>query len=233
MEKELSIDEFLEKKRDFSPFLVHLTKDDEEFCAKDVLDTILNENTLRSYNYFFLYGPNLKSQNASLIDKFKVVCFTETPIDQIDILLNRVSRRNFKPDPYGLVFKKEYIREKGGNPVFYVTKKIASPLWDSLYKPHVEGKKQTSEKICKLLALVTVCEEGNDWHWEREWRIVGNLVFNPSDIYCGLCPEEDISYFENKYSLNFISPYWGINKILDKLVNLSKEKTLTADDIPF
>ncbi len=237
MAKELSIDEFLEKKRDFSPFLVHLTKDDEEFCAKDVLDMILDENTLRAYNHFFLYSPNLKLQNASLIEKFKVVCFTETPIDQIDILLNRVSGRNFKPDPYGLVFKKEYIREKGeGNPVFYVTKKIVKPLWDSLYEPHVEGKKQTSEKvekICKLLALVTVCKKGNDWHWEREWRIVGNLVFNLSDIYCGLCPEGDIPYFENKYSLNFISPYWGINKILDKLVNLSKEKTLTADDIPF
>lgn len=239
MDNEISREEFLNKKRDYSPFLVHLTKEAidtlGEPCAsaKDVLDEILRVKTLKAFNHFFLYSRNLDSQDASLVEKFKVVCFTETPLNQIDVLLHRVCGRNFKPDPYGLVFKKEYIREKGGNPVFYVTKKIARPLWDSLYEPHVEGKEQTSEKICKLLALVTVCDEGNDWHWEREWRIVGNLVFNLSDIYCGLCPEGDIPYFENKYSLNFISPYWGINKILDKLVNLSKEKTPTATDIPF
>jgi hypothetical protein len=141
-----------------------------------------------------------------------VVCFTETPIDQIGVLLHKVSGRNFKPDPYGLVFKKEYIRQQGGNPVFYITKEIAKPLWP-LYNDEPSGE------VCKLLALVTVCEEGNDWHWEREWRIVGNLQFDLEDIYCGLCPTNDISYFENKYSpVKFISPYWGINKILDKLV---------------
>ncbi|MBA7678327.1 hypothetical protein ES703_86600 [subsurface metagenome] len=63
------------------------------------------------------------------------------------------------------------------------------------------------------------CDETIDFHWEREWRIVGNLKFDLNDIYCGLCPEGDISYFENKYvPVKFISPYWGINKILDKLV---------------
>ena len=73
--------------------------------------------------------------------------------------------------------------------------------------------------MCKLLALTTICDEGNDWHWEREWRIVGNLEFKLNDIYCGLCPEKEIPYFESKYApVIFISPYWGINKILDKLV---------------
>jgi hypothetical protein len=37
-----SIDEFLDEKKDYSPFLVHLTKDGE-FPAKVVLDTILSE----------------------------------------------------------------------------------------------------------------------------------------------------------------------------------------------
>jgi len=230
MDNEISREEFLSRKRDFSPLLVHLTREDEISSAKDVLDKILDEKTLRAYNHFFMYSPNLKSQNDSLKNKFKVVCFTETPIDQIDILLNKVTGKNFKPDHYGLVFKKEYIRQKDGNPVFYVTKKIARPLWDSLYKPHVEGEKQAPEKICKLLALVTVCEEGNDFHWEREWRIVGDLTFELTDIYCGLCPEEYISYFENKHGVTFIDPHWGINKILDKLVNIPKRKQQLEDN---
>ena len=217
-------EDFLDRKRDFSPFLVHLTKDDilddeHTIPAKDVLDMILSDKTLEARNHFCLFSPNLKElQDASLTNEFKMVCFTETPIDHIDMLLQKVSGRNFKPEPYGLVFKKEYIRAKGGNPVFYVTKEIAKPLWQ-LYRPLCDKDiEQSSGKMCKLLALVTVCEEGNDWHWEREWRIAGNLEFDLNDIYFGLCREEDIPYFETKYCIKFISPYWKINKLLEKLV---------------
>jgi hypothetical protein len=224
MDKELSTDDFLAKKKDFSPFLVHLTKDvvDELgnpfLSAKEVLeDYILDERTLKPANHFCYFSPALKDAQNSIQDRFRVVCFTETPIDQINVLLNKVSGRNFKPEPYGLVFKKDYVRQNGGNPVFYVTKEIARPLWDLIYVTHVQGKEQAPEKICKLLALVTVCEQGNDWHWEREWRVVGELKFNLTDVYCGLCPGKDIFYFENKYApLKFISPDWQLEKILAK-----------------
>ena len=147
-----------------------------------------------------------------------MVCFTETPIDQINVLLEEVSGRNFKPKPYGLVFKKDYIRQQGGNPIFYTTKEIAKPLW-SLYWPLCsKDVEQSSEDIYRLLALVSVCEKGNDFHWEREWRIVDNLKFKFEDIYCGLCPEAETQYFESKYPIIFIDPHWGINKILDKMV---------------
>jgi len=233
MGKPISKDDFLAKKRDYSPLLVHLTRNTEDYIeeygkipisAKQALDNILSEKTLRAFNYkYCLFGPSLAAQSGSLQDKFKVVCFTETPIDQIDVLLENVIERDFKLEPYGLVFEKKYVREKGGNPVFYLTKDIARVLLKSLFpslcKNDLPGN-VTPEQASRLLALVTVCEEGNDWHWEREWRIVGNLEFNPADdIYCGLCPEEDILYFESSYrGVKFISPTWGINKILDKLV---------------
>jgi len=243
MVEPLSADEFFAKKRDFSPLLVHLTRDCKDYIeevgsirmsAKKVLTQILDETTLRAFSYkYCLFGPNLESQSSSLQDKFKVVCFTETPIDQIDVLTKPLHGRKFKLEPYGLVFNKKYVSEQGGNPVFYTTKEIAKPLWELYWRQCNEATNQSSDEICKLLALVTLCDESCDWHWEREWRIVGGLEFKLTDIYCGLCPEEEISYFENKYGVIFIDPYWGINKILDKLVNLSKEKTLTADDIPF
>lgn len=100
-----------------------------------------------------------------------------------------------------------------------MTTKIAKPLYQFIYEEHVEGKGSVPDNICNLLALITVCEKWNDWHWEREWRIVGDLVFELDDVHCGLCPEDDIPYFEDKYSgVVFISPHWGINRILDKLV---------------
>ena len=180
----------------------------------------MSNKTLKAFSYEYSYfGPSLKEEeSSSLQEQFAVVCFTETPIHQIDVLLKKVSGRRFQPEPYGLVFRKEYIRENGGNPVFYVTRKIARPLLDLIYEPYVKGKKQAPKTMCKLLSLVTVCDERNDWHWEREWRIVGNFQFSLDKVYCGLCPEEHISYFQTRYNqVKFIDPYWTRNKILDRL----------------
>jgi hypothetical protein len=198
----LTLDEFLSKKRDYSPFLVHLTKDDKYplgndeqdlMPAEEILYCILDEHKLKAFNHFCYFSKDLdKEQNISIKDKFKVVCFTETPIDQIDILFDKVISRKFNPKPYGLVFRKEYIRTQGGNPVLYLTKEIAKPLW-GLYP-----------STPKLLALVSVCEKGNDFHWEREWRIVGDFSFQHNDVFCGLCPEEEIKYFEDKFPIIFI-----------------------------
>ncbi len=210
----MNVDEFLDKKRDFSPLLVHLTRANNGLTAKDVITRILDQKKLIAYNHYCLFSPSLKNSNdASLQNKFNVVCFTETPIDQIDILLSRVKGRNIKLEPYGLVFKKGYIKKSVGNPVFYVTKKIAKPLW-KLYEYY------RTDEVCKLLALVNLYDEKMDFHWEREWRIVGNLEFDFNKIYCGLCPQDDIDEFERSYApTKFISPHWGINKILDKLVS--------------
>lgn len=208
-------DEFLDKKRDFSHLLVHLTRRDEEFSAKGVLECILNEHTLRAFGYFCIFQEELKSLDPGLQNKFRVVCFTETPIDQIEVLLERVEGRTVVLEPYGLVFKKDYIRDQGGNPVFYIAGSLSLPLW-KLYNDAITTKFAGEEN--KVLALVNKCDETIDFHWEREWRIVGDLKFDLDDIYCGLCPQEEIPDFESKYGVKFIDPHWGINRILDKLV---------------
>ena len=172
MVEPLSKENLLDQKRDYSPFLIHLTRDDEGFSAKDVLKQILDDKELRAYSFTYcFFGKDLEAKDKSLQDKFKVVCFTETPLDQIDMLLKRVEGRNIDLKPYGLVFKKEFVRQNGGNPVFYMSKNLARSLWP-LYNKGVE--KQFSDGENSLLALVTICEEWNDWHWEREWRTVGD-----------------------------------------------------------
>lgn len=227
---------FLDKKRDFSPFLVHLTRSDGNKSAKEVLSSILNDRALKAKKPWFIYYKNvLKPENANMQSYFYVVCFTETPLDQIEVLLQPLKGRwtQHQPEPYGLVFEKSFIKEHGGNHVFYMTKEIAEPLSD-LYD---KQKTQVNSKECRLLALTSLCEKKNDWHWEREWRIVGNLGFDYNDIFCGLCPESDIAYFENKYEgVKFISPDWGINKILDNLLSKIRELSQPPpepEDAPF
>jgi hypothetical protein len=222
MVEELSLDTFLDRKQDYSPFLVHLTRDgldllgDPAVPAKDVLEVILDEKTLRAYHYFCLFQDDIASQDDKTKNGFKVVCFTETPIDQIEVLTKRVEGRTKEFEPYGLVFTKDYISEKKGNPAFYVKESIFDPFW-KLYNDAKGRGFSLGEN--KILALVNKCDKSFDFHWEREWRIVGDLEFELKNVYCGFCPEEDISYFQKKHEpVKFISPYWGINKILDKLV---------------
>lgn len=227
MEITLTQKQFLQRKADYSRFLVHLTRSPRSekvagtssISAKDVLKTILEEQTLRALDHHCLFTPALRAKARAVQDRFNVLCFTETPIHQVQSLLNDVGGRQYAPEPYGLVFDKDYIRERGGNPVFYVTKEIAKPLWRSLYFNEVDNIQQPPDDVCRLLSLVTVCEPANDWHWEREWRIAGDLRFRLPEVYCGLCPEQYIEYFENKYQpLKFISPEWALDRILAKAI---------------
>jgi hypothetical protein len=83
-----------------------------------------------------------------------------------------------------------------------------------------ESSSRDVKKTCKLLALITVCDAKNDWHWEREWRIVGKLEFEYDEIHCGLCPESEVYSFEKMYpQVKFISPSWNRDRILNKLVD--------------
>lgn len=216
MDTELSREQFLQKKRDYSPYLVHLTRQTEFYPAKGVLECILDEGILRAYNHYCIFKDEINKLGKNVQDKFKVVCFTETPIDLIEILLERFQGRSTILEPYGLVFKKDYIRDNNGNPVFYITGDLSAPLWNLFENAKVN---EFSKEEYKVLALINKCDEIIDFHWEREWRIVGNLEFQiAAIIYCGLSEEKYIPHFEKKYDLKFIDPYWGINKILDKLV---------------
>lgn len=66
MDNEISREEFLDKKRDFSPLLVHLTRDGIDEMgnpyvpAKEVLRCILDEKILRAYNYYCIFQDKLR-----------------------------------------------------------------------------------------------------------------------------------------------------------------------------
>ncbi len=218
MEGELSRDEFLDLRRDYSPFLVHLTRTAEDGTpAKEILAKILRERELRAFNPLCLFNSEL----GFFVNDFTVVCFTETPIDQVGLLVMPVSGRQSQPEPYGLVFDKEFIRSKGGNPVFYAGDELFSTLWD-IYRTAESNSFDKQEN--RFLALVDKCNGVRDFHWEREWRIVGNLSFTLNDVYLGLCPEQDIYYFEKKFAdIKFIDPNWRFTKTLRKLLSTKSE----------
>lgn len=225
----VSLEQFLEDKTDYSRFLVHLTRSDELVSAKEVLTQILDTRTLKAYKPWCIVQYDFNTDEDPLRDKFKVICFTETPLEQIKSLLKPLTGRPNTPEAYGLVFTKDYIRLMDGNPVFYLTRKLAKPLRDMFLK----YKHQLTPDMHKLLALTTLCEHGNDWHWEREWRIAGNLVFKYDSLYCGICPEEDITYFQKRFKpVKFIDPRWGIKRLVYEVVK-KEPPAFLVDDLPF
>ncbi len=214
--KPISREEFLSRKADYSDLLVHLIKEDRlrPVPARSVLETILEEHTLRAFHHHCWFSPALDNTAdlKAISKKFNVVCFTETPLNNTVILLKDVLGKVNLYKPYGLVFKKEYISDNGGNPVFYVRKRVTiEPLWSLL-------EKDADANTCKLLALVNRSNKGFDYHWEREWRVVGDLQFDLEDIYCCLCPSGEIENFEIKFKpVTFIDPSWQKTVIRDRL----------------
>ena len=59
--------ELLQKKRDYSDLLVHLTRADEAFSASEVLSQILSEKKLKAYNHYCLFSPSLKESESDVL----------------------------------------------------------------------------------------------------------------------------------------------------------------------
>lgn len=230
----ISREQFLDDKADYSHLLAHLTRSNPKMTAKEVLSQILDEGLLVAFNAFCICRYDFyQEEDADLRNMLRVVCFTETPLEQIKLLLKNVYGREHQPDPYGLVFTKSFIREKGGNPVFYISSELAKPLRAFFLK----NARKLPKSMFRVLALTSLCDDTeevrNDWHWEREWRVVGHLDFKLENVYCGFCRQEDITYFQDKYApIRFIDPRWSGKRILDELVR-QQPSTTDIEDIPF
>ena len=234
-----NIQDILYFRGDISPFLVHLTKDSDELSAKEVLEKILDDRELIAGQDRISdaqYGGFTREQDGFDDEKvrtyFSAICFTETPLNETHCLLE-IARRNINLSQYGLVFLKENLKKKGVCPVLYLNNELGNQdevvrALFSLIKTHPEPAKLLiplisvfGRKLCHPGA--TTAPEGTiDFTWEREWRlppIMGNLKIVDEDIFIGLCPHDQIKYFEDKYQpLKFIDPLRNMKWYATKLI---------------
>jgi hypothetical protein len=96
------------------------------------------------------------------------VCFTEAPL--LSLGNGLVNPSNFsRYSPFGLVFEKKWIFEKGGRPV--------------IYQPESEFSELSEFHRWRHMRYEPVGERPVDFTWEREWRVkCDTLAFNPSDV---------------------------------------------------
>src|SRR5262245_3160827 len=104
-------------REDLSRFLVHLTRDSRaqyKVTGKTALDnfeSILDEGMIRAKGIHCLHGKEVKKLDQKIQSKFRVACFTETPLDQIDHLIG-IPGRTINLEAFGFVFEKSFLVEK-------------------------------------------------------------------------------------------------------------------------
>jgi hypothetical protein len=82
----MDIEQVLARRTDLSTFLVHLTRDTDK-PAIDNLIGILSSQIINASNSFGMASPKL--QTSEDINSQKAVCFTETPLENVNLLTDR------------------------------------------------------------------------------------------------------------------------------------------------
>ncbi|MCD6401292.1 MAG: hypothetical protein J7L73_05115 [Anaerolineales bacterium] len=231
----------IDKRSDLSRYLVHLTRDYNSKSACDNLINILKTKRIEARNYHCLFSPKIRTMTISgkLKSSFKTVCFTETPLNQIKNLVSDIPKRNIKLQPYGIVFWRDQLLDKGANPAIYLNAK-GTGLRDHLIKQFdtqfkdiktlrkLKRKDDYYYEIIQYFSLINVINDKYDFSWEREWRFHGDLKFNYRNMVAIVCedPEEFESLCEGKLqtkAMNFIkrtpliSPEWNYEQVIEEL----------------
>jgi len=228
-------------REDLSRFLVHLTRDYDGECASSNLISILKDKTIYARNAHCLVTHKIKNMGFSDLLKcqFNTVCFTETPLTQIRQLASEIEGRKIQLKPYGIVFWKNNLFEKGASPAVYINAKGTSisryllDEFDSLFKNVSTYKKLQKIKpahvknIVHYYSLINVVKDKHDFLWEREWRYHGHFAFNYADIVAIIADrpnrfekmcEEKLGDKKFNYikKIPIINPEWTYEELLEK-----------------
>lgn len=234
--------EIRSNREDLSRFLVHLTREYDGQNALENLINILNEKIIEARNAHCLVMHKIEQMGFSskLKCQFDTVCFTETPLTQIRQLTSEIEGRKIKLMPYGLIFWKQDLFEKGASPAIYINAKgtsISSFLldeFDNIFQKVTTCQKLKivepahDENIVHYYSLINVVKDKHDFLWEREWRHHGDFKFQYVDIVAIIAnhPREferqcKSRLSETKYNIikkiPVINPNWTYEELLENL----------------
>jgi hypothetical protein len=217
--------EVTENREDISRFMIHLTRDDSgesdwtgQSASKNFLN-IYNTRTLSALKAHCLHAWRMTDGQK---EKCKVTCFSEMPLTAIRHVAKPIEGRRIELAPYGFVFRREFMLEKGAQQVTYVNSYEGNNAVRESYDRDFEiGQKNNfTGKVWKKLPFISAMSDRYDFYWEREWRILGDFEFNYSDLVCVILPEDKMGIFKTKLAqqgIAWISPEWGFERIVDSL----------------
>src|SRR5258708_2070779 len=132
--------------------LTHFTRASKSASALDNLVAILRCGAIRG-------GRRMVG------GKRAAVCMFDVPIMELGALLDRGNRRRY--EPFGIAIDKRYAFRMGARPVIYLPVNEARAIL-------AETERWRAVTI-DLNAATPI-----DWSFEREWRVLDELKFEPS-----------------------------------------------------
>ncbi len=244
-----TIREVLARRSDLSTFIVHLTRANAQ-SARQNLESILRDYRIRAATSL---GSATKSlQERELIDCLdcqKVVCFTETPLEHISLLLVPITDlvRTCVFKPYGIAFTKRVAREKAINPVWYVDitpghdwlmvpiNALIDQAADDVVTRRASGDAAAHFKTYPVAKVAPFIEQmgvgpgyRKEFWWEREWRHRGDFLLPPWFVV--IAPEPEHEHFsalmkqEWGRGMPLVDAKWGLEEIIGRLAGFSPEQ---------
>jgi len=233
----LEIQDLLARRSDLSAFIVHLTRQTGDgHSPRENLRNILKEQKIEARSAF---GPAADKLQGKSIEDHKsqnCVSFSETPLEHLYCLVQKIPKRQFRLSPYGVAFTKMKARQLGVNPVWYVD---ITPGHDWLTKPInqlIESemkrrKRFRNSPLSKVAPFIEQMGSGmgksgygyrKEFWWEREWRHRGDFHFSLHDVALGFAPEGSIGALQKLTAkvgrrIPFVDPKWGMEKIIAHL----------------
>ncbi|HEX7673536.1 MAG TPA: hypothetical protein VF412_05165 [Bdellovibrio sp.] len=231
---------FYTNRADLSQFLIHLTKDGAyenwvqvtanglvgydasgytTVAARPSLIDIINTKKIEARSPFGYFKLRINRYRPSYQRVFvnggadpawiKSVCFSETPLKELRNFYQTTVHKRNAYKKYGLAFWQDNVRNVGGNPIFYV---------DSRKTTYLQSLNQSQQShfiplmhLCETFGPPVLLTGGySDFRWEREWRKLDSYNFDWHDVAFGICPDEEIPFFEGLASnrVVFLDPDW-------------------------
>jgi hypothetical protein len=230
----MKIEKLLARRTDLSTFLVHLCRDGDGHTAKDRLARILTDGSIKARTAMGQAVNALRDKKLSAKSQ-RCVCFTETPLEHVSLLLGDIEGRACHFEPYGIAITKKQGRANGVNPVWYVDITpghdwLTNPLND-LIAEAIDSGDFAKSAIAKITPFIEQMGSGTtatgapyrkEFWWEREWRCVGDFVL-PTHLIV-LCPESERKEFKKLVEADefapkakFVDPRWSLEQIIARL----------------
>ncbi len=225
-----TIENLLNRRLDLSTFLVHFTRDKDDCIAYENLVSILKDHCLNA-------GSKLGTAKDRDVPNQEVVCFTETPLEHAWTLTGAIQGRQVQLEPYGVVFSKIWARSREVNPVWYVD---ATRGHDWTIKKSIERLVKSAwdagDKTNDIFQLTPFIEVMGTWPrnksrkefwWEREWRKIGDLTFDWSNLVAVIAPENSHDQLRKALgdnndvdSLKFLDATWGLERMIGSFAGI-------------
>lgn len=165
---------FFYMRPDYSKYVAHFTKNGA-ICSSIPNPSISNQ-TAKQRLISILQSKILLASEMPWTNT-KGVCFTESPWASLIEHTKQYS-------PYGIGFKKQFIYNNGGGPVYYIRADIFSSLSKKgdIIPPKIKTFISPFSPTYRNKYQKNFFKPNVDYSFEREWRIPKDLSFEYSDV---------------------------------------------------